>query len=72
MSTATITLTFTLAEFATLVRIVDEGMWELVSKPRAARDVELQDRVCQILGLPGYVPEDATPSGAMRYEFKET
>jgi hypothetical protein len=43
-----------------------------VGAAAAARDVELQDRVCQILGLPGYVPEDAPPSGAMRYEFKET
>lgn len=55
----TVTLTFTLAEYATLVKIVDEGMWELCSgADRTPRDVAMQDRVCEVLGLPGYGDDD--------------
>lgn len=64
-STLTVSFTFTLAEFATLVKIVDEGMWELCMGDRTPRDVVMQDRVCEVLGLPGYGNDDHA-FGAMR------
>jgi hypothetical protein len=63
MSTLSITLPpFTLAEFAMLVRIVDEAMWEIVSNPRRDVDAALQDRVCGLIGLPGYDDQEAPPA----------
>lgn len=58
-NTVTVAFTFTLAEYATLVKIVDEGMWELCMKDRTPRDVAMQDRVCEVLGLPGYGDDNA-------------
>lgn len=49
-----VTLTFTLEEFAMLGRMADEGMWELARKPRSPQEVELQNRVCELLRMPGY------------------
>lgn len=50
------TFTFTLEEYATLVQIVDEGMWEIAAH---GLEGEAHDRVCTILGLPAYAEEDA-------------
>lgn len=51
--------TFTVYEFAALVRIVDEGMWEIVCNCNPSpREQQAYDRICVILGMPGYAEGD--------------
>jgi hypothetical protein len=53
-----LSVTFSPEEFCMLARIVDEGMWELASKPHTKDDERLWDRVCAKLQVHGYTTED--------------